>query len=76
MLVEYLNHELRGRNSNPRYYSNGLDISWWNWENDAVGPIKGISLVTSVADTLEPNDSARPSGAVEEVFCGSDQSRR
>lgn len=49
--LEYLDHEPDGQKFKPAILFQWLGYQWWDWENDGVAALKGISLVTSVADT-------------------------
>lgn len=49
--LEYLNHEPAGQKFKPAIIFQWVGYQSWDWDNDDVARNKGISLVTSVADT-------------------------
>lgn len=51
--IEYLNHEPPGQKLKPALIFQWFGFQNWGWEKDAVSGLKGIAIVTSVADTAK-----------------------
>jgi hypothetical protein len=49
--LEYLNHEPAGQRLKPVLIFQWIGYQRWQWQHDAVSGLKGIAVVSSVADT-------------------------